>query len=44
MSNNRVVTISKDTKISTSGFKVVEVNVSNPVDHLYAVCTPIKMK
>jgi hypothetical protein len=25
-----------------NGFKVIEVNVSNPAESLYAVCTPIK--
>jgi len=45
MSNNQVLTLTKsEYKNGDSGLKVVEVNVSNPVESLYAVCTPVKMK
>lgn len=37
------ITISKPSnQKGENGYKVIEVNVSNPADNTYAVCTPIK--
>lgn len=39
----KMITINnKEYKDAGNGFKVIEVNVSNPAESLYAVCTPIK--
>jgi len=43
MNSEKIITIRKqDYKNGENGFKIIEVNVSNPAESLYAVCTPIK--
>lgn len=42
MNNNQVISISKELKSGGEGYKVIQVNVSNPTDNLYAVCTPVQ--
>ncbi|CRK80793.1 hypothetical protein [Neobacillus massiliamazoniensis] len=40
MNFEKMITISnKDNK---DGFKIIEVNVSYPVESIYSVCTPVK--
>jgi len=34
----------KSNNASGNEFKVVKVNLSNPTESIYAVCTPIKLK
>jgi len=38
-----VVLNTNESKSTGSGYKVIEVNVSDPSENLYAVCTPIKL-
>ncbi|GAA0314864.1 hypothetical protein GCM10008967_01710 [Bacillus carboniphilus] len=45
MSNNQVkYSTTKNWEQNRSDYKVIEVNVSNPADSLYAVVTPVKNK
>jgi hypothetical protein len=45
MNNNQVITIKRDDKQNGVGeIKILEWNVTDPTDSLYAVVTPIKMK
>lgn len=37
-----ITIINKEVKNGGSGFKIIEVNLSNPAENSYAVCTPIK--
>lgn len=42
MNTEKVITISnKNIKDIGNGFKIMEVNVTNPAESSYAVCTPI---
>jgi len=38
----RIITINNKDYKDGNGFKIIEVNLSNPAENLYAVCTPIK--
>ncbi|MFD1851537.1 hypothetical protein [Oceanobacillus bengalensis] len=40
MENNKMLT----KKTTENGYKIVEVNMSDSAESLYAVCTPIKMQ
>ncbi|WP_283244064.1 hypothetical protein [Bacillus suaedaesalsae] len=42
--NNQENNKTTNTSDYVSGYKVVEVNVSNLIDNLYAVVTPVKTK
>lgn len=42
--NNNVIKLSTKTESNVDGFKVVEINVIDPTENLYAVVTPVKMK
>jgi len=43
MNKETVMTIqNKNIKAGINGYKIIEVNVSNPAENSYAVCTPIK--
>lgn len=42
MNNNEI--ISRDNTLKDEGYKVIEVNISDSTENLYAVCTPIKMQ
>ncbi|WP_285868615.1 hypothetical protein [Mesobacillus maritimus] len=44
MKDIRIISIANEKKEVETGFKVIEVNVSNSSDRLYAVCTPVKVK
>lgn len=45
MTNNQVTIVRKDeNNIGGSGNRIIEWNVSDPTESLYAVVTPIKMK
>lgn len=39
---NVIIVSNKDYKEAGNGYKVIEVNVANPAESLYAVCSPIK--
>lgn len=39
LNNNQSLTMKKEVG---KGFKVVEVNVSYPLENIYAVCTPVQ--
>ncbi|WP_306798737.1 hypothetical protein [Oceanobacillus saliphilus] len=41
MYKNQMITFS-NTKAIEEGYKVIEVNVSDSTESLYAVCTPVK--
>lgn len=42
MDNKKVLTISKNENDAGGGYKVIEMNVSDPAANIYAVCTPVK--
>ncbi|WP_278309204.1 hypothetical protein [Oceanobacillus zhaokaii] len=42
MSNNQIFKINYDSVVD-EGYKVIEVNISESAENLYAVCTPVKM-
>lgn len=42
--NNQQKTQGSNTSDYVSGYKVIEVNVSNITENLYAVVTPVKIK
>jgi hypothetical protein len=47
MAMNNIQSISSNNNknnIAGNGYKVIEVNVSNPSENLFAVCTPVKIK
>ncbi|WP_449540240.1 hypothetical protein [Ferdinandcohnia sp. Marseille-Q9671] len=43
MSNQIKTPITNDYK-DQDGYKIIEVNIANPTENLYAVVTPIKMQ
>ncbi|WP_419887499.1 hypothetical protein ACN6MT_18835 [Neobacillus niacini] len=42
--NNNVIKLTTKNESNVDGFKVLEINVTDPTENLYAVVTPIKMK
>lgn len=43
MDNKQGITlVKKNSKIVGNGYKIIEINVSDKAESLYAVCTPIK--
>ena len=42
MTNYKEMIIKNENKNIGNGYKVIKVNVSNSVESLYAVCTPIQ--
>ncbi|MGG0718455.1 hypothetical protein ABE096_12800 [Robertmurraya massiliosenegalensis] len=44
MNENQITIKRTDSVTSGNGFKVVKVEVSAPVEKLYAVCTPVNLK
>ncbi len=43
MNNHQITIIRKDeSKTEESGYKIIQVNVSDPSENLFAVVTPIK--
>ncbi|WP_281270281.1 hypothetical protein [Oceanobacillus arenosus] len=41
MNNIQIITVNNDSVID--GYKVIEANISDSAENLYAVCTPVKM-
>ncbi|WP_277749482.1 hypothetical protein [Oceanobacillus halophilus] len=44
MSNYEKILSHSEVKDGGNGFKVIEVNMSDTADSLYAVCTPVKLQ
>ena len=45
MNNNPMIkTIKNETTTNGTGFKIIEINVTDPAQGLFSVVTPIKMK
>lgn len=44
MENKKTTVIGQVSESIETGYKVVEINMSDGTENLYAVCTPIKMK
>ncbi|MEH7253487.1 hypothetical protein V7111_15275 [Neobacillus niacini] len=44
MNNNQILTSKREQIDGGNGFKIVEINVSDPTENLFAVVTPVKMK
>lgn len=42
MHNNQIIAVNYDSVVD-GGYKVIEVNITDSAENLYAVCTPIKM-
>jgi len=43
MNNNKIINTTKnESKTGGNGFKIIEFNVSDPTENLFAVVTPIK--
>ena len=44
MNNNIILTSKNDPKDGGNGYKVIEINITDPSENLFAVVTPVKMK
>jgi hypothetical protein len=44
MNNNLILTTKNELNDGGNGFKIIEINVTDPTENLFAVVTPIKMK
>lgn len=44
MSTIQTIEMNQENMTNTEGYKVIEVNVENPVEDIYAVCTPVKQQ
>ncbi len=42
--NQMIKTINNETTTNGTGFKIIEINVTDPAHSLFSVVTPIKMK
>lgn len=43
MNNKQGITfVKKESKVVGDGYKIIEINISDQTESLYAVCTPIK--
>jgi hypothetical protein len=44
MNNNQNLTSKREQIDGGNGFKIIEINVSDPSENLFALVTPVKMK
>ena len=44
MNNNLILTSKNEQNNGGNGFKIIEINISDPSENLFAVVTPVKMK
>lgn len=42
MNNHLIITSKSERKSGGNGYKVVEINITDPSDNLFAVVTPVK--